>query len=101
MGIAARDTISIDYTYSTDCPFHLLARQDTDFVGMRIPNEAVGELVLQRRVQVYSPLGEIPVSEALSCGANSRASHLNIENYIHFFKPTFFTKPVVQISFLG
>ena len=35
MGIAARDTISIDYTYSTDCPFHLLARQDTDLVGMR------------------------------------------------------------------
>ena len=32
---------------------------------VRIPNEAVGELVLQRRVRVYSPLGEIPVSEAL------------------------------------
>ena len=72
MGIAARGIICTDYAYCDVCTYHLLARQDTDSVGMRIPNEAVGELVLQRRVQVYSPLGEIPVSEALSCGANSR-----------------------------
>ena len=61
MGIAARGIICTDYAYCDVCTYHLLARQDTDFVGMRIPNEAVGELVLQRRVQVYSPLGEIPV----------------------------------------
>ena len=29
---------------------------------VRIPNEAVGELVLQRRVQEYCPLGKIRLS---------------------------------------
>ena len=65
MGIAARGIICTDYAFCDVCTYHLLARQDTDRVGMRIPNEAVGELVLQRRVQVYSPLDEIPVSGSL------------------------------------
>ena len=35
MGIAARGRIKYNYTYCTVCTFHLLARQDADFVGMR------------------------------------------------------------------
>ena len=35
MGIAARDTICTNYTYSADCVYYLLAWQDTDCVGMR------------------------------------------------------------------
>ena len=56
MGIAARGIICTDYVFCDVCTYHLLARQDTDFVGMRIPNEVIGELALQWRVQVYSAL---------------------------------------------
>ena len=55
--------IDLNYLFCTSS----LAR-----IWVRIPNEVVGELVLQRRVQAYSPLGEIPVSKALQDGANSR-----------------------------
>ena len=35
MGIAARDTICTNYTYSADCVYYLLTGQDTDCVGMQ------------------------------------------------------------------
>ena len=45
MGIAARGRIKYNYTYCTACTFHLLARQDADFVGMRIPRRNAHEVL--------------------------------------------------------
>ena len=45
--IAARDIICSDYTCCTACKYLLLARQDTDAVGMRISHSKIEELALQ------------------------------------------------------
>ena len=47
MGIAARGIICTDYAYCDVCTYHLLARQDTDFVGMRICRSEIEEHALQ------------------------------------------------------
>ena len=60
MSIAARDTISTDYTFCTNCKYHLLARQYTAF--------AVCETLLRRfRVGSLAGRSKFPYAGQKSC----------------------------------
>ena len=69
-GIAARGRICTNYTFCAACILHLLARQDTDYVGMRIPRASRSRYCGSAEMYEQTDLEMICID--LTCAPHSR-----------------------------